>query len=130
MPGPLATDCWQWPGAKSSQGYPYIRGGGKVVTVYRLLYRVLVGPVPKDRELHHRCEDCGCVNPHHLEPLKKPAHGRRHWHAECVRGHRLTRRNRLRNGHGCRLCYRARKKARYQRLRDSGLTSAQARSRA
>jgi hypothetical protein len=130
QPGPLATECWQWPGAKSTAGYSYVRVGRRVVTLHRLLYEVIRGPVPSGRELHHRCEDKGCVNPHHLEPLRKPVHGLRHRRKVCVHGHSLAGRNRLRGGHGCRRCYRERKKRRYHVLREAGFTAAAARNRA
>jgi hypothetical protein len=130
-PGPLETECWQWPGAKSGEGYAYVRVGGRrgrALTLHRLLYEVLVGPVPARQELHHRCEDRGCVNPHHLEPLRKPVHGRRHRWTECGRGHPLQGGNRLRRG-GCRKCRLANRRAKYHRLRAAGVPSSEATNR-
>jgi hypothetical protein len=127
--GPLSTECWHWPGAKSRQGYAYIRVGRKIETVHRLLYTVLVGRVPRGRELHHRCYDPGCVNPHHLEPLRKAVHGLEHRLLVCGRGHDLTGSGRNARGQ-CRQCRLERKRRRYRRLRNQGFSVAEAISRA
>lgn len=39
-----------------------------------MVYERLVGPIPEDIDLHHRCPNKACVNPEHLEPRRREAH--------------------------------------------------------
>lgn len=41
-------------------------------------YERLIGPRPRGLDLHHTCENPGCVNPSHLEPLTRSEHVARH----------------------------------------------------
>lgn len=42
---------------------------GKAWMVHRLLYTLLVGPIPDELVLDHKCKDRACCNPSHVEPV-------------------------------------------------------------
>jgi hypothetical protein len=62
---PELGTCWRFRGtttpygrnAKAQDSYPH-----------RLGWRLLRGPIPEGKELHHRCGVFACWNPDHLEP--------------------------------------------------------------
>lgn len=62
------TGCWLW-AAKwdSGDGYGKVRYEGKCEMVHRLIYRLLVGPIPAGLVLDHKCRQRICCNPDHLE---------------------------------------------------------------
>jgi hypothetical protein len=65
------TACWFWNGAKNENGYGRIQLGGRgspVACAHRVAYVLVRGPIPKDRELDHRCEVRHCINPWHTKP--------------------------------------------------------------
>lgn len=74
----VKTDgCWFWRGGTNKQGYGQFGIFSTVVTAYRFAYELYVGPVPKNRELHHSCENRVCVRPDHLEVLTREENIRR-----------------------------------------------------
>jgi hypothetical protein len=50
-------------------GYGRIGYGGKEPVAHRLIYELLVGPIPLGHILDHLCRNRNCVNPEHLEPV-------------------------------------------------------------
>lgn len=50
--------CWTWEGRVGNDGYG--RAGHKLA--HRVAYELLVGPIPKGADLHHRCRHRSCVN--------------------------------------------------------------------
>lgn len=70
--------CWRWIGPDTAPGYGVWRPGDGSHRAHRYAWEQLVGPVPDGLELHHKCENPGCVNPHHLEPLTHKEHQARH----------------------------------------------------
>lgn len=59
-------DCWLWQGHVDSNGYPQIRADGVKDMVYRVVYRLLVGPIPEGQVIMHKCDTPRCCNPDHL----------------------------------------------------------------
>lgn len=66
-PGP--NGCWLWTGAKSVSGYGHVRYRRKVCVVHRVVYELLVGPIPDGLVLDHLCRVRHCCAPTHLEPV-------------------------------------------------------------
>jgi hypothetical protein len=61
------TGCWEWTASIGSHGYGQVHYERKMHTVHRLLYMLLVGPVPEGLQLDHLCRNRPCCNPEHLE---------------------------------------------------------------
>lgn len=123
--------CWLWTGAKNIGGYGAVSLGRRdgAAIVHRLVWKLLVGPIPEGMELDHLCRVRECCNPDHLQPVTRAVNVARgaqragiHRRAACINGHPFTPDNTittLRGTHTCRTCrclanrrYRARKKQR------------------
>ena len=63
------SDCWPWRGYISDQGYGGLKLKGRRVKAHKVVYELLIGPVPEGLELDHLCRYRHCVNPAHLEPV-------------------------------------------------------------
>lgn len=133
----ISDGCWEWTGTLTPEGYGRIsRGGGGAerldyLLTHRLLYELLVGPIPDGLVLDHLCRVRRCCNPLHLEPvtqkentLRSPvapaAINARKTH--CPRGHLydMTYYNvkRKQAERGCRRCKQAHGAAYRQRNRE------------
>jgi len=116
-----ASGCWLWLGRIAENGYG--RYSGKLA--HRMMYELIVGPIPPDFDLDHLCRVRGCVNPDHLEPVTGDENARRAALAitHCKRGHSYTAENtyhRPTTGHrDCRACIRARALAYKARKRNA-----------
>lgn len=121
--------CWLWTGATNRGGYGAISKGRRegAAIVHRVVWELLVGPIPEGADLDHLCRVRACCNPDHLEPVTRAvnvARGSRRAGAprrtHCKRGHAFTPENTIPNGlngRACRTCtneakrrHRARKK--------------------
>ncbi|MFE9844749.1 HNH endonuclease signature motif containing protein [Streptomyces goshikiensis] len=121
--------CWLWTGAKNRGGYGAISKGRRdgAAIVHRVVWELLVGPIPDGSDLDHLCRVRACCNPDHLEPVTRAVNVARGSHAagvqrrtHCKNGHAFTPENSRPNGprgRACRTCvneanrrYRARKK--------------------
>lgn len=121
--------CWLWTGAKNRGGYGAISKGRRegAAVVHRVVWELLVGPIPEGADLDHLCRVRACCNPDHLEPVSRAVNVARGSHragaprrTHCKRGHAFTAENSIPNGpngRACRICtteakrrYRARKK--------------------
>jgi len=70
---------------------------GRSQYAYRVVYELLIGPIPPEHVAHHVCEHEWCVNPWHLEILTRSAHRKIHGFPEggranaakthCAQGH-------------------------------------------
>ena len=60
--------CWNWAGSLSRYGYGRIRGKPERLA-HRVVYELLVGPIPEGLQLDHLCRNPRCVRPDHLEPV-------------------------------------------------------------
>lgn len=65
--------CWEWTASRFRNGY----GQGNRTVAHRVVYELLVGPVPEGLDLDHLCRNRGCVNPGHLEPVTRRENLRR-----------------------------------------------------
>jgi hypothetical protein len=89
--------CWIWVGSifkKSTGSYGQIRVGrrskSKLLRAHRVVYELLVGPIPKGLELDHLCRNTLCVNPDHLEAVT---------HAENMKRRKDSNLSHCRHGH-------------------------------
>ena len=59
-------DCWIWTATRNSGGYGRARMKGRRYLTHRLVYMWLVGPIPDELHVLHRCDNPPCCNPDHL----------------------------------------------------------------
>jgi hypothetical protein len=127
-------DCWLWTGSVGG-GYGRVLLRGTLWQAHRVVYELLVGPVPPGCVLHHTCGNKRCCNPAHLEVVTQAENVARDWAMRerrprrlknyCVKGHEFTQENTLWfSNHGkqtrvCRVCHEAaaRRKNEKRRLR-------------
>lgn len=131
-------DCWEWKAGRNQSGYGVIGAGGnggRPLRAHRVLYEILVGPIPAGLDIDHLCRNRGCVNPAHLEPVTRSENVRRGIaplvtrqraaeRTHCKRGHEFTPENtymqKLRTGslaRSCRKCAALRESRRHERRR-------------
>ena len=115
------SGCWLWTGSIDGVGYGRIWNGIKMTGAHRVVYELLVGPIPDGLQLDHLCRVRHCVNPSHLEPVTcrenllrgvgVSAKAARQTH--CIHGHELTEENIYRwgkrpNARYCKICIKIR----------------------
>jgi hypothetical protein len=110
-------ECWIWKGfIEPNKGYGRFTDG-KDQLAHRVAYKLLVGPIPKGKQLDHvrtrGCINNSCVNPAHLEPVTNRENCQRSIRAtksKCIHGHIFNELN-TRYWEGqriCRICERQR----------------------
>jgi hypothetical protein len=118
--GDEPTACWEWTGGTSSAGYGLIQagatapGGGPMPSlVHRLVWELLIGPIPVGLTIDHLCRNRRCVNPGHMEVVTRAENGRRGaTKTNCARGHDLSLTRGGSKGE-CQSCVRIRNAARF-----------------
>lgn len=120
--------CWIWTGwRKKDGGYGLVSYKDKTRVVHRLIYELLVGPIPDGLTIDHLCRVRHCVNPTHMEPVTVKVNtlrgetlaARNAVATHCAHGHEFTEDN-TRYGYPrgirsriCRTCRNDRARRRY-----------------
>lgn len=124
-------DCWTWTGRVEDNGYVRLFFGGERWLLHRLVWSILVGPIPEGLVLDHQCKVRSCCNPDHLRVVTQEenndtsgsltARNKRKTHCPADHpydqtngGHWVSRDGR-RRGRYCRACHRDRARAAYAR---------------
>lgn len=115
------SGCWIWTASGTPDGYGSVRHNGTTARAHRVVYELLVGPIPEGLTLDHLCNTTRCVNPTHQVPatqreniLRGNAMGARHARkTHCDNGHPFDLLNTRISSRGwrvCRACETAKKK--------------------
>jgi hypothetical protein len=85
-------DCWLWTGATTPYGYGHFRRNKRDEYAHRAAYELLVGPIPPGAQIDHTCENTGCCNPKHMQPLQHAKHVATTWNrtTHCRNRHRRS----------------------------------------
>ena len=79
-------ECWEWLGAKTGGKHPHaIFKGPDTRSAYRQLFIWMNGPVTRDVDICHSCDNGMCVNPWHLSAGSRSDNMR-----QCVERGRFT----------------------------------------
>lgn len=120
------TGCWLWTAIKGHTGYAQVGIGKRTgARAHKVIYEMLIGPVPKGLELDHLCRTRACVNPYHLEPVTHQQNMRRGFFGSkqtCPQGHAYNEQNTRilidktnLPRRDCRVCKNQRERERYAR---------------
>lgn len=63
------SGCWLWTAATNAKGYGRVAWEGHNRYAHRVVYTLLVGPIPDGLTIDHLCRVRACVNPAHMEPV-------------------------------------------------------------
>ncbi len=113
------SGCWEWTASKYPSGYGAFFDGSRVNGAHRILYELVVEPIPNGLQIDHLCRNRGCINPDHLEVVTPGENTRRGSPARkthCPQGHEYSLENTHRTTDGHRHC-RACDAARHRRYR-------------
>lgn len=120
-----AAGCWEWNGTRDEHNYGRIHLKYRHRGAHRVVYEMLVGPIPDGLQLDHLCRNPPCVNPAHLEPVTQRENLLRGntlaaanaAKTHCPQGHEYTPENTYQSAgkRRCRRCESAAGARRYQR---------------
>ncbi len=60
------SGCWIWTASRHVRGYGTFQIGRKAHKAHRVSYEIHIGPIPKDKNVLHKCDNPPCVKPKHL----------------------------------------------------------------
>lgn len=115
------TPCWVWTAYCNNAGYGMVKFNGKAKLTHRLIYELLVGPIPDGLTLDHLCRNRACCNPAHMEVVTWEENLRRGLRGElnthCPQSHPYDEKNTAyyKGWRRCRECHRNSSKVRYLR---------------
>lgn len=74
------TGCHEWMRRRTPDGYGWARcpRTKRLRPAHVVAYETAISLVPERHEVHHRCENRGCVNPAHLYLVHEGGHKRLH----------------------------------------------------
>lgn len=113
------SGCWEWTAYVDPRtGYGHSNLNGRISTAHRIVYELLVGPIPEGLVLDHLCRNRGCVNPAHLEPVTDKENllrgegptAKKAAQVTCIKGHPFNEANTaIKKINGTRICCQCRK---------------------
>lgn len=97
---PADGQCWKWNAGKQD-GYGLLAFRFKTYKAHRISYMVHRGQIQEDHVIRHICNDRSCVNPAHLEAIRRKENallGNSPWAINakkrfCKKGHAFTPQN-------------------------------------
>jgi len=105
-------ECWPWTGAVAKNGYGRIKWDRLSQRVHRVIYELVIGPIPQDLVIDHECRNRICQNPKHLRAVTHRTNTMENSVGiaatnfakdACVNGHPFSNDN-VRRGEGFRRC--------------------------
>lgn len=121
----LNGSCVEFTGTRSRKGYGMVWLDGRMRPAHRVMYELMVGPIPDGLVVDHLCRNHRCVNPGHLEPVTVAENQRRGVQVQlkthCAQGHPWVPENIIttRRQRTCRLCKNAEQRRRRARARST-----------
>jgi len=73
----IGDGCWEWTAGRNPDGYGHFRVGNTQRKAHRVVYELMIGPIPDGLDLDHLCRNRACVRPDHLEPVTRGENQRR-----------------------------------------------------